>query len=1208
MAKITNIFRNFLPVKTVIKKELIVLKQKGTSGTEIYSGYYAEEYLNKIRGYRGAKLYDEMRRSDSQVAMLSSVVKNPIKSAKWNIEAVDDSDEEKEIAEFIKFVLFKDIINPETGKRKTFGEFVEEALSCVEFGFSVFEIVHKSIKGHSVWGDYIGLRDIGFRSQKTIERWALNEDGSINFIHQLADGDLRASAAIPGSSLIVLSMNKEGANYEGISMLRPCYGNWFRKCAYQKFMAIGIEKTAMGVPAAEMSGDFLNEDNYNDQFEALKEVMQQFAAHESQSLVMPAGIKLSDYKISFDAEKVQKAIDSEDLKMTKRFLANFMELGVGGGSGSFALGSDLSDVFLSGIEYIADMICEKVNAHIIEDVVKAKYGPRAEYPKLICRGINDKAGKELADIIAILVDRGIVRPTDRLEDFINDVYGLPQINRDEEEGGDGDDNPPDPEDKPAPPTTDNPTPLEEDVDTGLSDLIDGIYKLAEGDVSRIPPKKAQDNARMGLKLRKKYNRGGTSVGVARARDISNGSELSRSTIARMSSFNRHRKNYRPEMKEDDGGATAGTIAWLLWGGTEGIDWAMRTLEKIDKKADDLMLAEPKIGNKRPSVFISRKADEFELQMKERLIERSDKFIGRVRRELDKNSGNAQKISAIFDLKMPDAKQYRDFMESYLAQTGKETMTATLEEVGKPEKKFSAKDFDGLPKRAKDRIRKEIDLVARYQDDDFEKMVYFAVNDELDKGTSAAKIIDEINKKRDSYVSGGLVLTQATNILSKTVNGVRNDVFQDPEVFKDIESFVFVNTDPKSPICQNLAGRVFTKEEYESTPYLPPLHHNCYDKKTEVYTNDGWKLFSELNRNEKFLSLDRESGNLEWVKAIDWQKIKHEGDLYHFTNTQGSLSQCVTEDHPMIYLKRVDRGAKGKIKEWHESDVSTFISHGSEAAVYCTSQWDFPLKERLQIGEKAYNSYAFAKFMGYWLSEGHLTDYSRIIITQHNHDNKDIMVESLQKHFDIQVWNTQICIKDKNLYEWLKQFGKSYQKFIPDIILESSPLIITHFLDAYCLGDGSEYKDRPCFDGTASYRVFTTSSHKMASQLCEAIIKTGKSVSMRTHSEKGKITKHKNGEYAQNHDVYGVYELSSKTRRASVIERIPYNDYVYDVTLQRNHTLLIKRKGCISWGSNCKSVIQAQTVGKKGNKPITTKGLIPTGTDEEIDKILKSKTL
>ena len=43
-------------------------------------------------------------------------------------------------------------------------------------------------------------------------------------------------------------------------------------------------------------------------------------------------------------------------------------------------------------------------------------------------------------------------------------------------------------------------------------------------------------AKKGLAWRREHGRGGTAVGVARARDISNGKNLSLSTVKRMKSF------------------------------------------------------------------------------------------------------------------------------------------------------------------------------------------------------------------------------------------------------------------------------------------------------------------------------------------------------------------------------------------------------------------------------------------------------------------------------------------------------------------------------------------------------------------------------------------------------------------------------------------------------------------------------------------------
>jgi HK97 family phage major capsid protein len=94
-------------------------------------------------------------------------------------------------------------------------------------------------------------------------------------------------------------------------------------------------------------------------------------------------------------------------------------------------------------------------------------------------------------------------------------------------------------------------------------------------------------ARRGLDWRKEFGRGGTEIGVARARDISNGKDLPRATIARMVSyFARHEvdkqgKGWKPG---EDGYPSAGRIAWALWGGDPGKTWAEKELRKMDNNA------------------------------------------------------------------------------------------------------------------------------------------------------------------------------------------------------------------------------------------------------------------------------------------------------------------------------------------------------------------------------------------------------------------------------------------------------------------------------------------------------------------------------------------------------------------------------------------------------------------------------------------------
>jgi HK97 family phage prohead protease len=93
-------------------------------------------------------------------------------------------------------------------------------------------------------------------------------------------------------------------------------------------------------------------------------------------------------------------------------------------------------------------------------------------------------------------------------------------------------------------------------------------------------------AKRGLEWRREFNRGGTEVGVARARDISNGKLLPEETIRRMSSyFARHEVDKKGQgfSPGEPGFPSAGRIAWALWGGDPGQSFVETITTRLDKK-------------------------------------------------------------------------------------------------------------------------------------------------------------------------------------------------------------------------------------------------------------------------------------------------------------------------------------------------------------------------------------------------------------------------------------------------------------------------------------------------------------------------------------------------------------------------------------------------------------------------------------------------
>jgi lambda family phage portal protein len=105
-------------------------------------------------------------------------------------------------------------------------------------------------------------------------------------------------------------------------------------------------------------------------------------------------------------------------------------------------------------------------------------------------------------------------------------------------------------------------------------------------ISFTPPAGVRAEARQGLEWRREYKRGGTAVGIARARDLANGKQVSPSTINRMVSFfARHEVDKQGEgfSPGEPGYPSNGRIAWALWGGDPGKAWAGKVKRQMQAR-------------------------------------------------------------------------------------------------------------------------------------------------------------------------------------------------------------------------------------------------------------------------------------------------------------------------------------------------------------------------------------------------------------------------------------------------------------------------------------------------------------------------------------------------------------------------------------------------------------------------------------------------
>lgn len=99
-----------------------------------------------------------------------------------------------------------------------------------------------------------------------------------------------------------------------------------------------------------------------------------------------------------------------------------------------------------------------------------------------------------------------------------------------------------------------------------------------------PPAAVAAAAKKGLELRRKFNRGGTEIGVSRAQQLSARHAVSEADVTAIASyFARHAVDKQAKSHEwgDEDDPSAGYVAWLLWGGDAGEKWVHGLKKKLD---------------------------------------------------------------------------------------------------------------------------------------------------------------------------------------------------------------------------------------------------------------------------------------------------------------------------------------------------------------------------------------------------------------------------------------------------------------------------------------------------------------------------------------------------------------------------------------------------------------------------------------------------
>ena len=388
------------------------------------------------------------------------------------------------------------------------------------------------------------------------------------------------------------------------------------------------------------------------------------------------------------------------------------------------------------------------------------------------------------------------------------------------------------------------------------------------------------------------------------------------------------------------------------------------------------------------------------------------------------------------------------------------------------------------------------------------------------------------------------------------------------------------------------------------PYITLTPTFCYDEKTEILTENGWKRFSELGEDEKVLTANPETKELNYQKPLRKFKFPYQGTMIHFKSK--TFDCMVTPEHKMFIagkkikmrdsqtgkfikstkvnyfvkaenVSNVDRvpmtGYKWKCEKQtsfvlpnainNQTILSTEIKKllnehkiqtGISELCNCSQSFVSMVKNGSKGMAKDYPAIKISmsnwlKFFGIWIAEGSvrgskggdMTDHKyEVVITQMNNQVRDEIREMLKKlPFKFSESPHGFYIYNKQLWEYLKQFGNSKTKHIPKQLKMLPPKMLRLLLKWYLKGDGIK--------GT---NYCSSVSKRLRDDLQEIYLKTGFDASISNKGNRGIVTK-------RTHKYTYLKEIQHK---------VQYSGYVYCVEVPE-HVIYVRRNNKPNFSGN-----------------------------------------
>jgi len=547
-------------VNKILREELSNVDSKSIFGMDNDAGWYDSNFELYRRDLTGTPyilgVFDSMRYNHPVIRSSMDFRRNQVSNLRYEIKPrCDDPDDMQEfVSKSVEYVInkmpYKNI--------NSLVSFVYDNVST--YGFCFFEWI---------WDEEYQSFDILHIPASTIDKITLTDD--YRYINHIRQNYGAGMNIIESDRLIWFGRDSTLGNYFGRSDLRALL-MYFEAQQQAMQNLLQNQRNAIGIPYLQQTEVVPDENSYLDGLAFLRDLQNGrkptfIASEQLKPEYLQAG--------TIDVDATIKFIEHSNDVIREATLSSLNSLGIGGSGGAYALGQELSvsdaKKFVNHVESFIELFNGNTNPHsCLLQTITACLGFDVDLTPEVCivDTIKEDRSQQITTLIS-LVEKGILSVDEIgsenkrsiLEDlgFSTEAIEIEEVKLSQAPVG----------------------PNEETVEFSVPKKYSHI--------NFTPPKSVASAAKRGLVMREKYGRGGTEVGVARARDLSNRKNVSPETIGRMTSFfARHSDNKEAEgwNPGEEGYPSAGKIAHLLWGGSPGKTWAekiKRQMDAADKK-------------------------------------------------------------------------------------------------------------------------------------------------------------------------------------------------------------------------------------------------------------------------------------------------------------------------------------------------------------------------------------------------------------------------------------------------------------------------------------------------------------------------------------------------------------------------------------------------------------------------------------------------